>query len=143
MKYRKLRIAWSVGFGILCLLLIALWVRSYSYSDELRVNIADKRSVWLHSVSGDASLFTTSLSDPLLVHGPAIISERIERPFPSDGFSFSRKRGAWNVTVPLWCPVLILTALSTAPWVRRFSLRTLLIGVTLVAALLGIVALSR
>jgi hypothetical protein len=35
MKYRKLRIAWSVGCGIVCLLLIALWVRSYWWSDEL------------------------------------------------------------------------------------------------------------
>ena len=30
MKYRKLRIAWSIGCGMLCLLLIVLWVRSYS-----------------------------------------------------------------------------------------------------------------
>ena len=29
MKYRKLRIAWSVGAAF-CLLLIVLWVRSYS-----------------------------------------------------------------------------------------------------------------
>jgi hypothetical protein len=31
MKYRKLRIAWSVACGILLLLLISLWVRSYSH----------------------------------------------------------------------------------------------------------------
>jgi hypothetical protein len=29
MRFRKLRIAWSVGCGIACVLLIALWVRSY------------------------------------------------------------------------------------------------------------------
>ncbi len=29
MRFRKLRIAWSVGCGVLCLLLIVLWVRSY------------------------------------------------------------------------------------------------------------------
>jgi hypothetical protein len=33
MKYRKLRIAWSVGWGVLCLLLVALWVRSYWWRD--------------------------------------------------------------------------------------------------------------
>jgi hypothetical protein len=144
MKYRKLRIAWSVGCGVLCLLLIASWVRSYSYSDELRFNIAENRSAWLNSVNGDASMFTIPVGDPLLVHGPAIFGERIERPFPTHGFSFSRKSVAWNVPVPLWCPVLIFAALSTAPWLRRFSLRTLLIGMTLVALALGfIVALSR
>jgi hypothetical protein len=30
MRFRKLRIAWSVGWGILCVLLIVLWVRGYS-----------------------------------------------------------------------------------------------------------------
>ncbi len=33
MKHRKLRIAWSVAWGIAGVLLIALWVRSY-HSDE-------------------------------------------------------------------------------------------------------------
>jgi hypothetical protein len=28
-RFRKLRIAWSVGCSVLCLLLIVLWVRSY------------------------------------------------------------------------------------------------------------------
>ena len=29
MKYRKLRIAWSVVFGVVCLLITLLWIRSY------------------------------------------------------------------------------------------------------------------
>src|SRR6478672_8285240 len=29
MRFRKLRIAWSVACGIACVLLIVLWVRSY------------------------------------------------------------------------------------------------------------------
>ena len=33
MKYRKLRIAWSAVCGIVCLLLIVLWVRSYWWRD--------------------------------------------------------------------------------------------------------------
>jgi hypothetical protein len=35
MKYRKLRIAWSVAWGILCLLLIVLIVRSYSKKEYI------------------------------------------------------------------------------------------------------------
>src|SRR3954451_10336249 len=35
MRHRKLRIAWSVACGIICLLLVALWVRSYFSFDEL------------------------------------------------------------------------------------------------------------
>src|SRR3954469_25199078 len=33
MKYRKLRIAWSVGWGVSAVLLMALWVRSYFIRD--------------------------------------------------------------------------------------------------------------
>jgi hypothetical protein len=35
MKFRKLRLAWSVFCGIACVLLIALWVRSYFAHDAL------------------------------------------------------------------------------------------------------------
>jgi len=34
MKFRKLRIAWSVGCGIACVLLIAVWVRSQHHWDS-------------------------------------------------------------------------------------------------------------
>ena len=33
MRFRKLRIAWSVVCGVACVLLIVLWVRSYSQTD--------------------------------------------------------------------------------------------------------------
>jgi hypothetical protein len=39
MRFRKLRIAWSVGWGIICVLLIVLWVRSYE-------NQAPRSSDW-------------------------------------------------------------------------------------------------
>ena len=35
MRFRKLRIAWSVAWGVACLLLIVLWVRSYRQVDTL------------------------------------------------------------------------------------------------------------
>ena len=34
MRFRKLRIAWSVVWGIACVLLIVLWVRSYWSVDD-------------------------------------------------------------------------------------------------------------
>jgi hypothetical protein len=36
MRFRKLRMAWSVAWGLACVLLIALWVRSYWYADVIR-----------------------------------------------------------------------------------------------------------
>jgi hypothetical protein len=44
MRFRKLRIAWSVFSGVVAVLLIALWVRSYFRHDALsRVNLKGSR----------------------------------------------------------------------------------------------------
>lgn len=53
-----------------------------------------------------------------------------------------------RVVISHWLPALIFAALAIVPWLRqlrwRFTLRTLLIATTLVAALLGLVTwLSR
>ena len=45
MKYRKLRIAWSVGCAIACVLLIALWVRSYWRADTAVVVVSQSSIV--------------------------------------------------------------------------------------------------
>ena len=40
MRFRKLRIAWSVVWGIACVLLIVLWVRSYWWGEQLSYTTA-------------------------------------------------------------------------------------------------------
>src|SRR4051794_22609027 len=42
MRFRKLRIAWSVFWGVACVLLIALWVRSYLWIDSITMPIGTK-----------------------------------------------------------------------------------------------------
>jgi hypothetical protein len=42
-------------------------------------------------------------------------------------------------TIPHCIPVLMSAVLAAAPWIRRFSLRTLLIATTPVAVVLGLV----
>src|SRR3954464_3028735 len=37
MKFRKLRISWSVFWGLACVLLIVLWVRSQTWIDQVFV----------------------------------------------------------------------------------------------------------
>src|SRR4051812_45475962 len=43
MKYRKLRITWSVTWGLLAVLLCMLWVRSYFASDSLSAKFRQHR----------------------------------------------------------------------------------------------------
>jgi hypothetical protein len=50
MRFRKLRIAWSVGCGIACVLLLLLWVRSYWRFDQ-----------FIHSVSATDYFACTSI----------------------------------------------------------------------------------
>src|SRR5689334_16744202 len=44
LKHRKLRIAWSLGWGTLCVLLCVLWARSYRVSDVIHWQAATTRS---------------------------------------------------------------------------------------------------
>src|SRR4051812_46463488 len=53
MRYRKLRIAWSVVWGIACVLLIALWVRSFSYWDDAVFRIGSKA---IHPISAEGRI---------------------------------------------------------------------------------------
>src|SRR6478736_9471608 len=50
MRFRKLRIAWSVGCGILCVLLIVLWVRSYRWCDTVYCQIRSPPSFGVVSI---------------------------------------------------------------------------------------------
>ena len=65
MKYRKLRIAWSVAWGAVAVLLGVLWVRSYWCRDEFTWNPETKESVRLYSAFGGVLVERSPL--PVLV----------------------------------------------------------------------------
>src|SRR3954465_2967345 len=52
MRFRKLRIAWSVGCAIACVLLIALWGRCYFYLDSYRYWAGTSQTAALDSKGG-------------------------------------------------------------------------------------------
>jgi len=115
MRYRKLRIAWSVAWGLLAVLLCFLWPPPPRY--------------------------------PFPNFGGGL-----DIPFRQDGFHWPTRdeliTGQWGPVWPfLWNHVRyflpISLVLSAAPWLHyRFSLRTLLIATTLVAAALGLLVRS-
>jgi hypothetical protein len=135
MKYRKLRIAWSVVCGVLCLLLIALWARSHRRLGEQLSYVSSTGRGWYIASSPGAATLTTAL------HNPAEPGEwRMYSAWEPGflGFKTFTYRSSTSIKVPLWFVCTGMFACAVIPWLRwRFSLRTLLIGMTVAAATLG------
>ena len=157
MKHRKLRIAWSVAWGVTSVLLVALWMRSYWWADNIGVhhrNVAplghyfllfsnQGRCACIHVTSGVGSQWISWTTSP--------IRQPATEAFP---FKFSETHGRmgfdayWLSTtdygafIPHWFLVIVSAAFGEVAWLQwpsRFTLRTLLIATTLVAVVLGIV----
>jgi hypothetical protein len=138
-----LRIAVTAVSLTACLLLIALWPRSYWRKDavwgwfdfpgylqidssrgclRLIVNLEHKKWRWEYTSSAPK-----------------------ERKHSWD-FNIQRPPGlGWwlDMTIPHWFAAVVCASAATAPWIKwskRFRVRTLLIAMTLVALLLGVIA---
>jgi hypothetical protein len=151
MRFRKLRIAWSVVCLIACVLLIVLWVRSYS-NGHLEGYLPAPSTVCCRSMTG----VVIALRLPAETVTPSLGRENYQpltfQPFetgPVDivptrsGFIFDwHSSSFWIVQLPYWFLVAIPALCGVAPWLNqfswRFSLRTLLIATTLVAVVLGL-----
>jgi hypothetical protein len=153
-RFRKLRIAWSSGCAIACLLLIVLWVRSYSYLDFCTSPLG---SLHFQTVGGRAVFFAlpdqpnwTAGSRPMETVSPRMALRQPCAGWPTSddpprgllGFAIYKQYGLNPaVSAPIWFLVMVAVALGWLPWIadaRRFSLRTLLIATTLVAVVLGL-----
>ena len=148
MKYRKLRIAFSATCFIACLLLIVMWVRSYWWVDHILWN-SSAESLYLSIYSGQVSI--ESIDGAVLmplgwsfvvfpISGDNSTSD--DEPRTIFGFGWQTDDDSITAYIPFWFPVLTCTlfgwfAIVPPPPVKRFSLRTLLIAMTLVAVGLG------
>jgi hypothetical protein len=149
-----LRIAWTVFCGGACVLLIALWVRSYWRWDQIDVPLAKSYGVSILSDPGRICLWDYAdpgehykqLSIPMdkmvdkISKGEALTLEDLSltrfEDVPHQCFS--------DITGILDAPyrslVLPFAVLAVLPWIRlRFGLRTLLIATTLIAVVLGLI----
>jgi hypothetical protein len=52
------------------------------------------------------------------------------------GFKVVHDTNFWALQLPIWAPAILMAGCATLPWLR-FTLRTLLIGMTLAAVGLG------
>jgi hypothetical protein len=145
MRFRKLRIAWSVLWAIAAVLLVALWVRSYWRIDMATYIHSIKMVFHPSSLRGRIMLMVTPMT---IIDGAGIQTYSITQATGIDqlpdaflGFYFCHRPNSTIAILPYWFVVLCTGILTAVPWIRwsnRFSLRTLLIAMTLVAVLLGL-----
>jgi hypothetical protein len=150
MKYRKLRIALSSTCGVICLLLIALWVRRYFAQDVITGPLSDTTSLGISSRPEGIGIFYQKFRTPqwrLMSLRPDMPNIKPYAAFM--GFGLCRAEGElYGIILPYWFLVVATGTPATILLIKasswRFSLRTLLIVATLVAVGLGlIVAVSR
>jgi hypothetical protein len=127
-------------------LLVVLWVRSYWVSEFVR-DLEETDLVGFRSDSGALTFYRAhgclraTEEDCEWGYGSTDPSHETPR------YSWSREGGSAFVTVPIAPLVIFEVCLAIAPWIRlsqRFSLRTLLTAITLLAVGLGtIIGLNR
>jgi hypothetical protein len=138
---RLLRIVFSIVCGIVGLLLIAFWGRSYWWMDQFGGPLLFPRDLEATSMNGGFVIQIhhhsrknrwyfrrTSLVQPGLA--PAAFR------FGGDIRLIHK-----GVCLPHWFLVITVGAFAAVPWIRwspRYALRTLLIVTTLVAVVLGL-----
>jgi hypothetical protein len=143
---RSFRIAAVMFFGLACALVIMLWARSYSgedrasghYSKSTGVRLYSSRG-WLVCSKNTNQNYPWDLdlgSDYWLRPGDS----RLQFSIPSD---FVRGAAFSSISIPHSYLLVACAAISVIAWPRksyRFSLRSLLIAMTLIAVGLGLIA---
>jgi hypothetical protein len=144
-----LRIAWSVWWGILCVLLIALWVSSYLAEVRLSGRYTASRGFRVYSSRGCIVCYAPNMpfqpsSYPwhLALDSQHWLRESDARIASVPKLHYHSQE-MW-ATFPHWFLLGLCGALAITPWViQRFSLRTLLIATTLITVVLGLVVIMR
>ena len=138
LKY--LRIAVTALSLTACVLLAALWMRSYWCVDCLAYS-SDPGIVGLRSVCGTGDVFFVNNTLPSKWFFESQILAEAEIAWETP-ITWHHEPDYFSVSVQYWLLILLLTTVPLVTWGRsswRFSLRTLLIATTLVAVGLGLI----
>jgi hypothetical protein len=157
---RYVRIAFSATCLIACVVLIVLWVRSYSWRDDVNGYVRESPlpdSRWM--IANSVSL--TSCCGHVFIKAGESVAVPIAPqyrwrlhsskpnefcPMASWAFNYSPSLGVLEASAPYWFHALVVSAAGAVLWIgrfKRFSLRTLLIATTLVAVVLGAIVWLR
>jgi hypothetical protein len=130
-----------------CVLLMALWVRSYRVNEVKALTVLGTR---FHAQSLLGRVVIGRASNSVSFRQPVTDSLRTGANKRDNilGFGYYRARfgDLVSIRIPIWFLVTAFIATSILPWtprhVWRFRLRTLLIATTLVAVMIGIVVIA-
>ena len=142
---RIARITWTVGCLTAAMLLCVVWVRSYSWLDAAMIHVTNNYMLGVATCQRGLAVATGPVPkvprilafevQSVSLDDPSIIGLDVEHVL---------KTGAYGryLIVPYAVLGFIVGLLTVTPWLplRHFSLRTLVLGVTLGSILLGLVA---
>jgi hypothetical protein len=143
MRFRELRIAWSVVCGIACVLLIVLWARSFG-----RDGIHYFHGTFCRTQSSNG-WFAFTYHRPeyyldatnTLQSRTGFMAQKMPEWLSSRGLNLYWSYGLFRIELPYKFLLPFAALVSVVPWMPwlrfRFSLRTVLIATTLVAVVLG------
>lgn len=154
-KLYYLRIAFSAVCGIICLLLIGMWIRSYTKLDHLWVPITSTRTLCVMSCRGYASIGFPPVQyfrdmghlnnwqhSSQAAENTTLVSNT--RSFFGIHWTSNRPpRRGLQLIIPFWAPAILLGVCGVFLLSKRkprFSLRLLLIVSTLIALVMGYAA---
>ncbi len=138
---RGLRIAVSAMCGILCALLIVLWVRSYWAHEVVWGWFPFAGYLQVDSSCGVVEIIANAEHREFLWRFKSLTAKAFNHDWV---FNLDRNSrfGWWlNITVPHWFLAILFASFGAVPWIRwskRFSLRTLLTATALIAVALGL-----
>lgn len=144
---RRLRIAASVFFAVVAVALCVLWVRSYWYFDTALISLTNSHVMEIESGGGFANIAyikkkPSSTNSSRIAHRSFAIPAELSAHLSDLGrFRASVVRSGWLIRFPYWLAVIAFSApayLCSAGLPTRFSLRTLMIVITLLAVVLGL-----
>lgn len=137
---RKLRIAFSAVCAIVCLLIFALWVRSNWWADGAVWQFTKARNIsWVSHTGRIGVVIQSDAGSVGFMLGSVSASADPGFLGPDSWFYNSDHVDQFgHVVFPHWFPIVLLAAFAVLPWIHwRFSLRTLLVVMTLAAVGLG------
>jgi hypothetical protein len=153
MLRHRLRIAWSVFFAVLTVALCVLWVRSDYQGTILSLETPDGNHFGIASIAGHVLLGRPHAehqsNSRVEVRSLPINSWSLDSPLTSQqvrnlsGMELGRKERGLLLSIPHWALLLVCAECAILIWLPvRFSLRTMVILITLVAMVLGLVVWS-